>query len=119
MTGGDKSADPINRAKFEAYDNEHKGEYWEVEERKQRWHALSVVVDEKFQGKGIGKRLMAEAVARAEEQGVFIGLEASEPGEQLYLKVGFELLGRFREGFGENHKAGGVMLYTPKTMKEA
>lgn len=117
IVGRDRSADPERIRKFEEYDKEHRAQYWEVEARKERWHALSVVVSSPFQGKGIGKRLMAEVIARAEEEGVFVGLEASGPGEQLYYKVGFELLGRFRRGFGETEEVGGVMLYTPGKLR--
>jgi hypothetical protein len=66
---------------------------------------------------------MAEVIALAERDGVVVGLEASPQGEQLYRRVGFELLARFPQAeldFGEDiTNEGGVMMYTPVKMRKA
>lgn len=72
------------------------GDCGTVEGRGEGCHAQSVVLRTEWQGRRIGKMLMAE------EEGVVGGLEASEPGERMYRKLGFELLGRFEKGFGED-----------------
>jgi ribosomal protein S18 acetylase RimI-like enzyme len=116
IVGKDRSADPDRVKAFEASHGDVDTEYWNLPERKNRWHATSVVVKQEWQGRGIGKMLMAEIVARAEEEGVVVGLEASGPGEQLYRRVGFELLGRLKDNFAGAR--GGVMIYTPSTLKK-
>ncbi|KAH7319135.1 hypothetical protein BKA65DRAFT_513861 [Rhexocercosporidium sp. MPI-PUGE-AT-0058] len=113
--GGDRSEDPEAVRKFlkmvEVEDRLH----WEGrEDRANRWHAQSVVVYEEYQGRGVGKRLMAEVLGRADSEGVITGIEASAAGEWMYRSVGFELLARFS---GENYfegNGGGVMIRMPK-----
>jgi GNAT superfamily N-acetyltransferase len=112
---GDKSCDLKNLRTFEGWCAAEGPVYWDREDRKNRWHAQSVVVLEEFQGRGIGKRLMKEAIAWAEAENVPLGLEASEPGEKMYRSVGFELLARFQHVVdGDN---GGYMMYTPKALR--
>jgi len=112
---GDKSRDLNNLKTFEGWWAAEGPIYWDREDRKNRWHAQSVVVLEEFQGRGIGKRLMKEAIAWAEAENVPVGLEASEAGEKMYKSVGFELLARFSHVIdGDN---GGYMLYTPKALR--
>lgn len=112
VVGGDKSADPKALEQFGEWVREDGEMHWDSHpERKNRWHAQSVVVREEFQGRGIGKLLMFEVMKRAEEDNVVIGLESSVKGEMLYRRVGFELVSRFCEasqtieGIG-----GGIML---------
>jgi ribosomal protein S18 acetylase RimI-like enzyme len=90
------------------------------EERVNRWHAQSVVVLPEWQRRGIGKRLMAEVLRRAERDGVMVGLESSVKGEGLYRKLGFELLGRFTTEADalEGADKGGVMAWYPEGWKE-
>lgn len=57
--------------------------HWEFEDRKCRYYVQSFVVLPIFQGKGVGKKLMAEVTRRAEEENVIIGIEASAHGEFL------------------------------------
>jgi GNAT superfamily N-acetyltransferase len=121
VVGVDKSCD---LERLDAFEAEAKGvdkEHWDLEGRRERWHVQSIVVREEWQGKGIGKILMAEVIARAEGEGVVVGLEASEKGERLYRRVGFELLGRFNINFGEERmwELGGIMMYTPKRLRRA
>jgi GNAT superfamily N-acetyltransferase len=120
---GDKSQDPAHQAAFEASNASTGRNHWEVEGRTERWHVQSCVVLESWQGRGVGKMLMAEVIALAERDGVVVGLEASPQGEQLYRRVGFELLARFPQAeldFGEDiTNEGGVMMYTPVKMRKA
>ena len=91
--------------------------HWDKPGRKNRWYAQSVVVLEEYQGKGIGKRLMREIIARAEAENVVFGLEASGPGKLMYLSVGFEFLASYqKEILGPDE--GGVMMYTPKGLRD-
>jgi GNAT superfamily N-acetyltransferase len=115
VVGKDKSSDPERQREFEAETGGMEDEYWGEEGRRNRWYTQSCVVKEQWQGKGIGKKLMAEVIARAEGENVVVGLEASLLGELLYRSMGFELLGRFKKGFGDEkiEDAGGVMMYTP------
>lgn len=90
--------------------------YWESPEMKikylSRWHAQSVVVSSSYHRQGIGRRLMEEVLRRAQDEGVVVGLEASEDGEKLYQKLGFELRGPFSMNIGL--PTGGIMMWTPK-----
>lgn len=119
LVGKDKSQDAERQRAFEAEIAQSDEAHWEPEGRRNRWHVQSCVVKEEWQGKGIGKKLMAEVVARAERERVIVGLEASEPGELLYRSVGFELLARFKKAFGEENieNAGGFMMYTPTILR--
>jgi ribosomal protein S18 acetylase RimI-like enzyme len=88
------------------------------EERKCRWHVQSLAVRPQFQGMGVGRKLVGEVTRRAEREGVVVGLEASEQGEKLYRKCGFELLGRFDPNFPDAKKdVGGVMMWVPEALK--
>ncbi|KAH9209455.1 hypothetical protein DL95DRAFT_394400 [Leptodontidium sp. 2 PMI_412] len=117
-TGGDRSEDPEAVKKFIGMVEEEERLHWEGrEDRANRWHAQSVVVYEEYQGRGIGKRLMAEVLGRADSEGVITGIEASAAGELMYRSVGFELVARFS---GENTfegDSGGVMIRKPKGWK--
>ncbi|KAH7391227.1 hypothetical protein BKA64DRAFT_677120 [Cadophora sp. MPI-SDFR-AT-0126] len=117
--GGDKSEDPEAVKKFGEMIEEEDRLHWQGrEDRKNRWHAQSVVVLEEFQGRGVGKRLMAEVLGRADSEGVITGIESSAAGEWMYRSVGFELVARFS---GENSfegDGGGVMIRKPKGWKK-
>lgn len=117
--GEDKSADADRLRAMEELGSGAEKEYWDRPERRNRWYAQSCVVAGEWQGRGIGKRLMAEVIARAESEGVVVGLESSEMGERLYRSLGFELLGRFKKVWDEmDENVGGVMMYTPMQMRE-
>ena len=122
IIGKDRSVSSDARKKFEAWVARDRDEIFGSDGRGNRWHALSVVVKEGWQQRGIGKMLMSEVIARAEEEGVIVGLESSGPGEKLYRSVGFELLGRFKKEIqseiGEREDAGGVMIYTPMKLRK-
>lgn len=123
VVGGDRSADPAAMTRFGRYGVYQDELYWKNEkspERRNRWHAQSIVVAAEYQGQGLGKRMIGEVIKRAEKENVVIGLESSPAGEMMYRSVGFELLGRFEDDFElEDHDGkGGVMLYTPKAWKK-
>jgi GNAT superfamily N-acetyltransferase len=122
VVGGDKSADEDAVHRFFTLADQQDAMYYDSEkypERKNRWHAQSVVVSKEYQGKGLGKRLMGELIGRAEKEGVPIGLESSKEGEMMYRSVGFELMARFHDGFGlEDEGYGGMMLYSPKAWRK-
>jgi len=119
LTGGDKSEDPEATKLFLSWVRDGNTKVWEA--HGERWHVQSCIVGTKFQGRGIGKMLMAEVTRRAEDEGVVIGLEASPHGEWLYRSVGFRLLARFEQVNGSEQldtgDAGGFMLWTPRVMK--
>ncbi|KAF4626935.1 hypothetical protein G7Y89_g11218 [Cudoniella acicularis] len=107
LLGGDKSANPAALDAFfklaDKNDKEHFIDY-KNGERRNRWHVQSCVVAREWNGKGIGKRLMAEVIQRAERENVIVGVEATDEGEWLYRKVGFRLESRY----GELEECGGV-----------
>lgn len=86
-------------------------------ERANRWFANNVVVHPDYQGKGIGKMLMADAMEKAQAERVIMGLSASPHGEFLYRKLGFEMLGDFShrpDTEGPGDKGGGIMIWYPE-----
>jgi GNAT superfamily N-acetyltransferase len=79
---GDKASDPKALKVFFEWVMEDNEIYWKSHKaRHNQWHVQSFVVLPMFQGKGVGKRLMAEVTKRAVEENVVIGLEASPEGE--------------------------------------
>jgi ribosomal protein S18 acetylase RimI-like enzyme len=91
---GNKAEDPKALKVFFEWAMEDDEIYWKPhKERHNRWHIQSFVVLPMFQGKGVGKRLMAEVTKRAVEENVCIGLEASPEGEFL---VGQSIVLRWR-----------------------
>ncbi|KAL2063614.1 hypothetical protein VTL71DRAFT_5419 [Oculimacula yallundae] len=116
--GGNRSEDPEAVKTFIKMTVEEDELHWKGrEDAKNRWHAQSVVVLEEYSGRGIGKRLMAEVLGRADSEGVITGLEASESGEWMYRSVGFELLSRFQSPNNFEGDGGGVMIRYPKGWK--
>ncbi|KAL2075999.1 hypothetical protein VTL71DRAFT_942 [Oculimacula yallundae] len=88
--------------------------YWSSHpERKNRWHVQSVVIGPAYQGKGIGRLLVTEAVNRAQEERVIMGLSSSVAGSHLYRKLGFELLGDFTMRIGDE-VGNGMMIRYPE-----
>ena len=122
IVGKDRANDHERMRDFDEANKETEADYWGLEGRENRWHVQSMVVDEGWQKRGIGAMLMAEVIARSEEEGVIVGLEASEQGEPLYRKVGFELLARFKPIFAEMTDAdpnvGGHFMYTPTVLRK-
>lgn len=117
--GPDRASDPVAVGSFSIAVMEDEKTYWEGRpERANRWHAQSVVILPEYQGMGIGKRLMAEIIGRAESEGVIMGLEASAVGEGMYRNVGFELLGRFAPTNTIEGSGGGIMMRKPTSWKK-
>jgi len=53
----------------------------------------SMAVDPEWQGRGIGKLLLAEDCKRADQAGQDVYLESTVAGKRLYQSAGFESLG--------------------------
>ena len=89
--------------------------YWDPKthpERANRWQANSLVVAPEWQGRGVGRLLMAEVLRWAQRERVVVGLVSSPHGEHLYRKLGFEMLGDFYRRIGEA-EGGGIMIWYP------
>lgn len=112
----DRSVDREAMQVFEASAEVDDQKFWESDEMKaryqDRWHVQSLVVSSQYQRRGLGRILMNEVLRRAQDDGVVVGLEASEDGEKLYRSLGFELRGRFSMILGE--EVGGIMMWSPK-----
>lgn len=96
---------------FVSFGQEGKG-YW-VDSPEERWYVQSLVVGGAWQRRGVGKALMGVVLGMARDEGVMVGLEASEDGEPMYRSLGFGLRMRFKEG----DVAGGVMEWFPEGKK--
>ena len=89
--------------------------YWDhSRERKNRWHVKNIVVATQWQGKGVGKLLMREVMARAQREMVIVGLEANSKGEKLYRSLGFQLLGGYYKRVEGDDNGGGIMAWYPE-----
>ena len=82
----------------------------------------SVYVDSAFQGQGIGKALMREALTRASQLGhhvVIAGItEGNAASERLHTSLGFERVGKLREvgrKFGLWHDVHFYQLVLPES----
>ncbi|KUJ21538.1 uncharacterized protein LY89DRAFT_377540 [Mollisia scopiformis] len=88
--------------------------YWTAHpERANRWHAQSIIVAQKWQGKGVGRLILSEALSRAKEENVVMGLTSSPMGEKLYRKMGFQMLGDYTYRVGGD-VGGGIMMWSPQ-----
>ncbi|CEO59927.1 hypothetical protein PMG11_04577 [Penicillium brasilianum] len=112
----DRSTDREAARQFDESAQRDSEKYWESDEMKakvgNRWHVKSLVVASSHQRRGIGQRLMAEAMQRAQQEGVVVGLEASADGEKLYRSLGFEMRGPYSMAVGPPR--GGFMMWTPQ-----
>lgn len=123
MEGGDKTVDLEAVKAFAGWCEVDNEKHWKNhEDRVNRWHAQSVCVLAEWQGKGIGRRLMAEVMRKAQQDGVPVGLESSIDGEHFYDKLGFELISRFTQQPGllglEHGDEGGFMIWYPEGYKK-
>lgn len=55
-----------------------------------------MIVHPEYQGRGIGRQLLAEICALASEAGQPVYLESSPAGVKMYLNAGFEEVGRVK-----------------------
>lgn len=69
------------------------------------WYVAFVCVHPEYQRRGITTRLLEEGMERARADGVLGYVDASEDGKTLYMKLGWEVVGKIREEDGE----GGVL----------
>lgn len=85
---GEKHQDEEAIRMFHMWNEKDNALYWDShQERQTRYHVMSFVVLREFQGIGVGRRLMAQLTQRAEEENVYIGLEASPEGEFLVSQL--------------------------------
>ncbi|OBT53507.1 hypothetical protein VE04_08127 [Pseudogymnoascus sp. 24MN13] len=112
----DRSESPEGKAEFsKAGVLEYEKHWKDRDDRKNRWYVQSVVVAEPWQGRGVGKKLMAWVLEQAQKEGVPASLEASMMGERLYRSIGFDLLDRFVTKIGDSKEdEGGIMMWSPK-----
>jgi len=59
------------------------------------WEVVNLVVDDRYQRRGVAKMLMEWVLRQAQDEGVPVGLRSSSAGKMLYEKLGFERLGDF------------------------
>jgi ribosomal protein S18 acetylase RimI-like enzyme len=83
------------------------GEYVLVPVSEKTVEVMNIAVDSKWQGKGIGKRLLLDAVQRIKEngyEGVEIGTGNSSVNQiELYKKCGFSIIGIDKGFFLRNY----------------
>lgn len=102
------AADAIER--FTEAEKKH----WERGDLKERWYVGTVCVKDEWQGRGVGRALMGEAVAKCIEDRLPLTLSATESGRHLYHKMGFECLDILRlPGFEKNSRYE-IMVWDPK-----
>jgi len=90
--------------------------YWNPQthpDRRNRWHANSVVVAPEWQRKGVGTLLMGEVLKWAQSERVVVGLMSSPAGEALYKNLGFQMLGDYHKRV-EGEIGGGTMIWYPE-----
>jgi len=112
----DRITSPANMAKFRIAIRLDYENYWDPEKfpsRRDRWATNSLVVDPKYQGKGVGRLLMKEIMALAQQERVPVGLTASPHGEILYRKLGFEKLGDYSLNVVDE-VGGGTFMWWPE-----
>lgn len=56
------------------------------------WSVANLVVDPRYQGRGVGRMLMEWGIRQAAAERVPVGLTASVTGKHLYQKLGFDVL---------------------------
>ncbi|KAK9418073.1 putative N-acetyltransferase domain-containing protein [Seiridium unicorne] len=64
----------------------------------------NMCVKPEYQHRGIGRALMAWACQKFDEEHLDAHLEASGPGEKLYQKFGFRVIGHSEKDFGDGLK---------------
>lgn len=92
----DVISDVENVKAFGRWFGQDNAKYWlPYPERKNRWHATTLIVNPDYQGHGVGRLLMGVVMEKAQRERVPCSLSASLQGEFLYRKLGFEWLGDF------------------------
>jgi ribosomal protein S18 acetylase RimI-like enzyme len=87
--------------------NEIVGEYVLIRKSDEIFEIMNVAVDPDYQGKGIGKALILDAISRAKDycaQKIEIGTgNSSFPQLALYQKCGFRIVGVYKNFFVDNY----------------
>jgi len=111
----DRAMDKRSVELLEQWGHMDEEKYWNrFLDRANRWHVQSLVVGPEWQGKGVGRLLMNEALKKAQAERIIAGLSSSPQGEMLYRKLGFELLGDFSRRVGGDDVGGGIMMWRPE-----
>ncbi|RFU31919.1 hypothetical protein B7463_g4433, partial [Scytalidium lignicola] len=110
----DRSSDEDHLREFGEWASKDSKTYFDVEGRRERWHAQILTVSPEWQGKGLGRKIMSVVMELARKEGVPVGLFASPVGERLYRKLGFEMLGDFCQRPEGDEGGGGLMIWNPK-----
>lgn len=84
------------------------GEYILIKTRPYTMELVNISVDEKFQGKGIGRQLVLDAINRARQEGakeIEVGTGNSSISQlAFYQKCGFRIIGVDKDFFRRNYK---------------
>lgn len=87
-------------------------EYW-AGDFEEHWFVKKLCVDPVWRRQGIAKMLLQWGLDRAQEEGVVVGLDATEVGMIVYTKMGFEVVGVIEvEGLDVRVP---VLMWRPKT----
>ncbi|KAJ3005163.1 hypothetical protein HKX48_000839 [Thoreauomyces humboldtii] len=87
-----------------------------AEEPEPSWYLNLLAVDPAVQGRGIGEMLTRWGMERAERDGLYVRLHATEAGSGLYRKLGFGVVGKLVRdvpGSGEGELDADEMEWTP------
>ncbi|KAJ4319063.1 hypothetical protein N0V94_004115 [Neodidymelliopsis sp. IMI 364377] len=85
------------------------------------WYLGLCAVNPSFAGRGCGRLLVRWGLGRAEDEGVFASVMASEGSDDFYLKCGFDkVVGNANEGEGNplkelDVKGGNILFMWPKS----
>lgn len=85
----DESDKPLGAAWYRVFDSEHKG-YGYVGENIPE---LSTAIEERYRGRGIGKKLLEVLIEEARKEGylsVSLSVDPDNPALRLYEKLGFK-----------------------------
>lgn len=112
---GDRFADAKALEEFYRDYPVYMEKYWtgDIEEH---WHLKMLAVDPKWQRNGIGQMLVRWGLEKAQNEGVSAGLEASDAGGPMYLKLGFEEIGKFTAPGGKVLFP--ILLWRPKSTED-
>lgn len=79
--------------------------------REETWYLHVLCVHPEYQGKGVGKRLVAEGLKWAEKDAVCASVIASAMGDGFYDKMGFVTVGSATEGVLKGLPGGNIKFF--------